>query len=266
MRFGFLEFFVCVGISWVGVGCAGLRKPWMSERRGLLDRSPQVAERDAEDSADSGAGVTGADQKGSEGERSGEGDFRHTRTQFLHRETVRYFRGKKKRSRIYAKEVKPVSEDLDLQWPLASVEVSSHFGQRGRSFHEGIDLRAKVGTEVRAAQAGRVLYASSKIRGYGKMIVIRHAGKLATIYAHNSTLLVKRGDYVHQGQEIARTGNTGHSTGPHLHFEVRRDVAALNPLQVLPHSRPFSVSSASDSSHVSASRSHSSKRSGRRSS
>jgi hypothetical protein len=148
---------------------------------------------------------------------------------------------------LYAKEVKVSPEELDLQWPLANIEVSSRFGQRGRSFHEGIDLRAKVGTAVLAAQSGRVLYASSKIRGYGKMIVIRHAGNLATIYAHNSTLLVKRGDFVHQGQEIAQTGNSGHSTGPHLHFEVRRDVAALDPLNVLPESRPFSVSSVSES-------------------
>jgi murein DD-endopeptidase MepM/ murein hydrolase activator NlpD len=79
-----------------------------------------------------------------------------------------------------------------------------------------------------------VLYADSKIRGYGKMIVIRHDGKVATIYAHNSKLLVRRGDVVKQGQKISLSGNTGRSTGPHLHFEVRRGLSPVNPLGLLP--------------------------------
>jgi murein DD-endopeptidase MepM/ murein hydrolase activator NlpD len=136
--------------------------------------------------------------------------------------------------------------NLELKWPLATVQVTSHYGRRGGRFHEGVDLRAKVGTAVRAAQTGRVIYASSSIRGYGQMVVIRHSTQLATIYAHNSRLLVKRGDVVKQGQEIAMSGNSGRSTGPHLHFEIRRNLAAVDPLRVLPTRQ---VADASDWSH-----------------
>jgi murein DD-endopeptidase MepM/ murein hydrolase activator NlpD len=127
-----------------------------------------------------------------------------------------------------------VEDPFDLKWPLQSVQVTSPFGKRGGDFHEGIDLRARIGTPVYAAQAGVVLYSNSKIRGYGKMIVIKHDGKVATIYAHNSKLLVRRGQHVKKGQKISISGNTGHSSGPHLHFEIRRGLYAVNPLEVLP--------------------------------
>ena len=121
-----------------------------------------------------------------------------------------------------------------LKWPLSAIEVSSKFGRRGREFHEGIDLRAKIGTAVYAAQEGTVVFSGSKIRGYGRMIVIRHQRELSTVYAHNSRLLVRQGQYVRQGQKIAISGNTGHSFGPHLHFEVRKGLVALNPAEYLP--------------------------------
>jgi murein DD-endopeptidase MepM/ murein hydrolase activator NlpD len=121
-----------------------------------------------------------------------------------------------------------------LRWPLQQVRVTSPFGQRGKEFHEGIDLKAQQGTPVLAAQEGTVIYAGSKIRGYGKMIVIRHLRQFSTIYAHCSQLLVRTGQYVRQGQKISITGKTGHVTGPHLHFEVRDGLAALNPLDLLP--------------------------------
>jgi len=119
-----------------------------------------------------------------------------------------------------------------LRWPLDVVRVSSRFGQRGRHFHEGIDLKAAIGTPVYSAESGTVLYAASRIRGYGKMVVIRHAGAakgLATIYAHNSKLLVRPGQKVKKGQKIAISGQTGKSNGPHLHFEIRSGVAAIDP-------------------------------------
>jgi lipoprotein NlpD len=121
-----------------------------------------------------------------------------------------------------------------LGWPLAQVQVTSPFGKRGRDFHEGIDLKAPHGTEVLAAQDGTVLYVGSRIRGYGKMIVLRHARQLSTIYAHNSSLLVRIGQTVKRGQRIALSGKTGHVTGPHLHFEIRDGMAALNPMDLLP--------------------------------
>jgi murein DD-endopeptidase MepM/ murein hydrolase activator NlpD len=124
--------------------------------------------------------------------------------------------------------------DQGWQWPLKHIEVTSPYGRRGREFHEGVDLRAKVGTPVYAAGNGVVLYAASRIRGYGRMVVIRHDSGLSTVYAHNSRLLVKQGQKVRQGQLVAYSGNTGHTRGPHLHFEVRNGLSPLNPLDMMP--------------------------------
>jgi murein DD-endopeptidase MepM/ murein hydrolase activator NlpD len=126
---------------------------------------------------------------------------------------------------------------LNLHWPLRHVQITSRFGKRLRDFHEGIDLKARAGTPVYAAQEGRVLYAGVRIRGYGKMIVIKHAYGIATVYAHNSKLLVGKGDYVKLGQQIATSGNTGHTSGPHVHFEVRHGVSAVDPARLVPLSR-----------------------------
>ncbi len=122
------------------------------------------------------------------------------------------------------------------QWPLDQVQVTSTFGHRGKDFHEGIDLRAAKGTNVYAVDAGKVIYSGEKISGYGRLIVIRHAGGLASVYAHNSELRVRVGEQVYQGQKIAVSGNTGRSSGPHLHFEVRYGVLALDPMKILPDS------------------------------
>jgi murein DD-endopeptidase MepM/ murein hydrolase activator NlpD len=118
-------------------------------------------------------------------------------------------------------------------WPVKSVKVTSMFGQRGREFHDGIDLHAPKGTPVVASHAGTVLYAGSGIRGYGKLVVLRHEGSLATLYAHNSSFLVKRGEQVKVGQRIALSGATGHVRGPHVHFELRQGITPLNPLKFL---------------------------------
>jgi hypothetical protein len=121
-----------------------------------------------------------------------------------------------------------------FQWPLKQVEVTSYFGKRGKSNHEGLDLRAPVGTNVYAAQDGMVLYTGAKIRGYGNMVVLRHAGRVASIYAHNSNFLVRRGQKVKRGDLIALSGATGRVRGPHLHFEIRKGVVAIDPLKYLP--------------------------------
>ena len=126
------------------------------------------------------------------------------------------------------------SSSHGFQWPVNSVEVTSIFGKRGKSVHEGIDLHAAIGTPVFASKDGVVLFAGSKIRGYGRMVVLRHHDQIATIYAHNSELLVHRGQFVKQGQQIAVSGATGHVSGPHVHFEIRRGMAALDPLRFLP--------------------------------
>ena len=123
------------------------------------------------------------------------------------------------------------------RWPLKRVAVTSPYGRRGSDFHEGVDLKAARGTPVYAASQGSVVYAGSKIRGYGKMVVLKHAGDLTTVYAHNNKLLVKKGQRIKKGQQIAWSGNTGRSSGPHLHFEIRKGTAAINPSLLL-GSRP----------------------------
>jgi lipoprotein NlpD len=121
-----------------------------------------------------------------------------------------------------------------LRWPLARPILTSLFGKRWGRDHEGIDMKAPTGTPVLAAADGEVLYAGDKVRGYGNMVVLQHAGDLLTVYAHNSLLLVHVGDRITAGQEISRVGETGHATGPHLHFEVRRKQEPQDPLQFLP--------------------------------
>jgi hypothetical protein len=129
-----------------------------------------------------------------------------------------------------AVEVSPVA----LRWPLAKVALTSGFGGRGHNFHEGVDLRANTGTPVYAAQGGTVVYAGSRLRGYGNLVVIRHAMGVSTIYAHNSKLLVRTGQVVRQGQRISLAGRSGHASGPHLHFEVRSGSTALDPVDAMP--------------------------------
>jgi lipoprotein NlpD len=121
-----------------------------------------------------------------------------------------------------------------LRWPVASPRLSSLFGTRWGKPHEGIDMAAPTGTPVLAASAGEVIYAGDQVRGYGNMVVLKHAGDLVTVYAHNSLLLVHTGDRVAVGQEIARVGDTGRSTAPHLHFEVRRGEIPQDPIPLLP--------------------------------
>lgn len=126
------------------------------------------------------------------------------------------------------------SRHAPLRWPLAKPVLTSLFGKRWGRDHEGIDMRAPIGTPVMAAADGEVMYAGDRVRGYGNMVVIQHAGDLVTVYAHNSLLLVHVGDRISAGQEISRVGDTGHATGPHLHFEVRRKQEPQDPLQFLP--------------------------------
>lgn len=118
-----------------------------------------------------------------------------------------------------------------LLWPVEQGVVFSSFGRRHGRFHEGIDISAKSGTPVYAADDGKVVYSDNSIRGYGNMMVIKHAGNLSTVYAHNKLNLAKEGDFVKKGDKIAEVGSTGKTTGPHLHFEVRAGKEAVDPLK-----------------------------------
>ncbi len=120
------------------------------------------------------------------------------------------------------------------RWPLSAGIVSSEFGARWHKKHEGLDIAADAGEPVYASAAGEVLYANDKMRGYGNVIILRHDSSMTTLYAHNQSLKVKLGDKVEQGQEIALLGSTGHSTGPHVHFEMRQANAPRDPRTLLP--------------------------------
>lgn len=89
-----------------------------------------------------------------------------------------------------------------------------------------------MGTSVKAAAAGTVTY-SGVMSGYGNIVILDHGNGVTTYYAHNSVLLVKVGQKVQQGQVITKSGNTGRTTGPHLHFEIRINGSAVNPLNYL---------------------------------
>ncbi|MFA5044957.1 MAG: M23 family metallopeptidase [Paludibacter sp.] len=111
--------------------------------------------------------------------------------------------------------------------------VTSEFGPRRYRFHYGIDLRLKVGDSVRSAFSGRVRLINYEARGYGNYMVIRHDNGLETVYAHLSQVLVAPNQDVKAGELIAFGGNTGHSTGPHLHFETRYIGNAINPAHII---------------------------------
>jgi len=118
-------------------------------------------------------------------------------------------------------------------WPVEHGEISSGFGIRNGTMHDGVDIAAPLGTAVHAAESGTVIY-SGRLRGYGNVIIVRHDDHYVTVYGHNSSNLVAEGDAVARGQVIASIGDSGRTTGANLHFEVRRDNTARNPLAYLP--------------------------------
>ena len=118
-----------------------------------------------------------------------------------------------------------------LIWPV-NAPITSSFGWRWGRMHEGIDLGAAYGSPIAAAAAGTVIYAGW-LGGYGNLTVIDHGRGLSTAYGHQSSIGVSVGQHVEQGETIGNVGSTGHSTGPHLHFEVRVNGQAVDPLGYL---------------------------------
>jgi murein DD-endopeptidase MepM/ murein hydrolase activator NlpD len=116
-------------------------------------------------------------------------------------------------------------------WPVNGT-VTSGYGLRWGRMHEGIDISAPTGTPIWAVAPGTVIYAGW-LGGYGYLVVVDHGNGLATAYAHASSILVAVGQDVAQGDTVALVGSTGHSTGPHLHFEVRVNGVAVDPLLYL---------------------------------
>ena len=118
-------------------------------------------------------------------------------------------------------------------WPLRGKIIES-FGARAGGLHnDGINIAARKGTSIRAAENGVVAYTGNQLQGFGNLVLVKHAGGWMSAYAHSSIILVKRGDIVRRGQIIARVGRTGNVSRPQLHFELRRGDRAVNPKKYL---------------------------------
>ncbi|MDR2385392.1 MAG: peptidoglycan DD-metalloendopeptidase family protein [Tannerella sp.] len=113
------------------------------------------------------------------------------------------------------------------------VKITSKYGPRGRRMHRGIDLKVQTGDTIRAAFDGKIRIKSYERRGYGYYLVIRHPNGLETVYGHLSKFLVKENDIIRAGEPIALGGNTGKSSGPHLHFETRFLGRDINPADII---------------------------------
>ncbi len=122
-------------------------------------------------------------------------------------------------------------------WPTKGV-LTSGYGMRWGRMHKGVDIAGPLGTPIVAAASGKVISAGWNSGGYGNLLKIKHSNCSITLYAHNSRILVRKGQKVSQGQQIAFMGSTGHSTGPHLHFEIHpKGGRAANPMAFLPKKR-----------------------------
>ncbi|MFN2341104.1 MAG: peptidoglycan DD-metalloendopeptidase family protein [Halanaerobium sp.] len=121
--------------------------------------------------------------------------------------------------------------DQKFMYPIKT-RITSYYGPRWGRMHEGVDFAAPMGSPIRVVSSGRVVF-SGWSGGYGYVVIVQHQKGLRTLYAHNSKLLVNVGESVGRGEVIARSGNTGNSTGPHLHFEVQVNGRPENPLDYI---------------------------------
>jgi murein DD-endopeptidase MepM/ murein hydrolase activator NlpD len=130
-----------------------------------------------------------------------------------------------------ATDASPETGAAKFRWPVTGGRMIGNFGKRSDGTHnDGINLAVPLGTEVRAADGGRVAYAGNELKGYGNLILIRHDNGWVTAYAHGDELLVKRDDVVRKGQVIARAGKSGTVDQPQLHFELRQGAKPVDPL------------------------------------
>jgi murein DD-endopeptidase MepM/ murein hydrolase activator NlpD len=121
-----------------------------------------------------------------------------------------------------------------FMWPVNGTVISG-FGNLGKGRkNDGINIKAPLGTAVKAADGGTVAYAGNELKGFGNLILVKHSDGWITAYAHNDKLLVKKGQKVVRGEKIATVGSTGSVTVPQLHFEVRAGKKAVNPRSYLP--------------------------------
>jgi murein DD-endopeptidase MepM/ murein hydrolase activator NlpD len=138
----------------------------------------------------------------------------------------------------------PARSGRGFIWPVQGKLISRYGPKPGGLQNDGINIAAPRGTTVRAAEGGTVVYAGNELRGFGNLLLIRHAEGWVSAYAHNDQLLVDRGAQVKRGQAIAKVGSTGSVSEPQLHFELRQGVNAVDPLRYLVKGEGPAVSSA----------------------
>ncbi|GMT41953.1 MAG: hypothetical protein IEMM0002_0364 [bacterium] len=138
----------------------------------------------------------------------------------------------KKKVTYYAK--KPPKIDVTLRWPLKNGTVTSRFGVRKSGKHDGMDIGAPKGAKILSAADGKVVFSGRGPTGYGLLVVIKHSEKVYTVYSHNSKNIVKKGERIKRSSVVALVGHSGRATNNHLHFEVRVNRVAYDPLAYLP--------------------------------
>ena len=120
-----------------------------------------------------------------------------------------------------------------FRWPVRGRVIASYGAKLNGASNDGINLAVPEGTSVKAAEDGVVAYAGNELKGYGNLVLVRHANGFVTAYAHASEIMVKRGDQVKRGQVLARSGQTGTVNSPQLHFEIRKGSTPVDPTQYL---------------------------------
>jgi murein DD-endopeptidase MepM/ murein hydrolase activator NlpD len=120
-----------------------------------------------------------------------------------------------------------------FRWPVRGKVITSYGAKTNGKANDGINLAVPEGTPVKAAEDGLVAYAGNELKGYGNLVLVRHANGYVTAYAHASEVLVKRGDTIKRGQVIAKSGQSGEVASPQLHFEIRKGSTPVDPLQFL---------------------------------
>jgi len=119
-------------------------------------------------------------------------------------------------------------------WPVRGQIISPFGAKVDRVINKGIDIRAEEGSSVRAARAGRVVYCDSRLKGFGKTVILDHGDGFQTVYSYNSEILVNVGDTVSRNDVIAKAGRTGRAKEPCLHFEIRKNSGPQDPQRYLP--------------------------------
>ena len=130
--------------------------------------------------------------------------------------------------------VAPKARKTKFDWPVKGTIISGYGNLGSGRKNDGINIKAALGTNVKAADSGTVAYAGNELKGFGNLILIKHTDGWITAYAHNDRLFVKKGQKVTRGEKIATVGSTGSVTTPQLHFEVRSGKKAVNPRPYLP--------------------------------